>query len=194
VYADWLEDYAAYTPNPDATGTRAEFIRVQVELPRTLRNVGGYGPGTARRGRHAGTGVCPRCDLAVRAETLFGRLPPESIGWETRRRPWVLSFPDLRQWQRGFPASVERIGPELWLAHADEILARYPIRRVAMADWPQVDVFDCGLRTFPFRAWRPHQFTDWADPSFTDEQFIRRMLAEEWPGIAFELPPGPDAT
>jgi hypothetical protein len=33
-------------------------------------------------------------------------------------------------------------------------------------------------------------FTDGIDPSWTDERFIRRMLAAKWPGIAFELPPG----
>jgi uncharacterized protein (TIGR02996 family) len=194
VYADWLEDYAAYTPNPGTTGTRAESIRFQVELARTLRNVGGYEPGTARPGRHAGTGVWPRCDLAVRAEELFGRLPPESAGTGAGPGTRAVSFPDLRHWERGFPASVERIDAELWLVHADDILARYPIRRVALTDWPAADIFDRGLRTFRFRGWRPHQFTDWVDPSRTDQQFVRRMLAEEWPGIAFELPPGRDQT
>jgi hypothetical protein len=123
---------------------------------------------------------------------LFGRLPPESTGGETGHGSWALSFPELRQWERGFPSSAERIDAELWLAHADDILARYPIQRVAMTDWPGVDIFDRGLRTFHFRGWRNHQFTDWADPSCADRQCIRRVLAEEWPGIAFEFPPGRD--
>ena len=78
VYADWLEDYAAYTPDPAAAGTRAEFIRVQVELARTPGNMGCYEPGTDRPGRHAGTGDCPRCDLAVRAEEVV-RPPPTGV-------------------------------------------------------------------------------------------------------------------
>jgi uncharacterized protein (TIGR02996 family) len=34
--ADWLEEYAADLPNPDAARARAEFIRVQVELARPI--------------------------------------------------------------------------------------------------------------------------------------------------------------
>src|SRR5437762_10882134 len=32
VYADWLDDHAAYLPDPDAAHIRAEFIRIQCEL------------------------------------------------------------------------------------------------------------------------------------------------------------------
>jgi hypothetical protein len=63
-----------------------------------------------------------------------------------------------------------------------------------MIDWPAVDIFDRGLRPFRFRGWLNHQFTDWGDQSWTDQQFICRMLAEEWPGITFELPPSHDET
>jgi hypothetical protein len=85
---------------------------------------------------------------------------------------------------------VERIDAEFWLVHADEILNCYPIRKVVMADWPGVDIFDRGLRTFRFRGWMNHQFTDWIDQSDTDRKFTRRMLDEEWPSIIFELPSG----
>jgi hypothetical protein len=51
---------------------------------------------------------------------------------------------------------------------------------------------DCGLRVFRVRGWRHHQLTDWVDRSRTDHQFIRRAVAEEWPGIAFDWPPGDD--
>src|SRR5438093_7159540 len=32
VYADWLDDHAAYLADPDAARIRAEFIRIQCEL------------------------------------------------------------------------------------------------------------------------------------------------------------------
>jgi hypothetical protein len=54
-----------------------------------------------------------------------------------------------------------------------------------------VDVFDRRLRTARVRGWRNHGFTDWNDPSWTNRHFIRRALAEERPGIAFESPPDP---
>jgi uncharacterized protein (TIGR02996 family) len=56
VYADWLEDHAGYTPDPDAAGTRAEFIRVQVELARAPGNTGCHGPGPTDRGATRGRG------------------------------------------------------------------------------------------------------------------------------------------
>ena len=188
VYADWLEEHSGDMPDPDAARARAEFIRVQVELARTPGNSGCYEPGTDRPGHDPGTVRCRKCDLAVRAEKLFVRLPMESLGGETSHGSWRLTFTELKAWERGFAASVERIDAECWLVHADEILARFPIRRVAMIDWPGADIFDHGLRSFQVRGWLNHQFSDWVDQSCTDRQFIRRMLAKEWPGIAFELP------
>jgi hypothetical protein len=67
-----------------------------------------------------------------------------------------------------------------------------PIWRMAMIDWPGVDIFDRGIQIFRSRGWLNHQFADWVDQSCTDRQFIRRMLVEAWSGMNFESPLGHD--
>ena len=98
VFADWLEDEGDYD--------RAEFIRVQCELARGVRD----------RGRSV--------ELLTRLRLLS----------EAHREKWLGPLAELAPeaiFERGFVDTI-RISASLFLEHADAIFAHHPIRKVRL--------------------------------------------------------------
>jgi uncharacterized protein (TIGR02996 family) len=115
---------------PDALAARAEFVRVEVELAR-LESVRCHQPG-AEFGDGCNDTLCPRCGpqylLWRREDELFALLPAEQMRFRE-----VDLFTDRSRWHRGFPHTAECVG-YFWEQFGDELLARYPIKRVEFAD------------------------------------------------------------
>jgi uncharacterized protein (TIGR02996 family) len=100
---------------------------------------------------------------------------------------------ELAAFRRGF---VDRVTcpSAAWLPHGDAILAREPVTTVRLTTWPEVEyrwvafpcweiVGDPSPRPLPFEAVRDHPGGQ-----------IAGALAARWPGVEFELPPGPELT
>ena len=128
VFADWLDDAGEYD--------RAEFIRIQCELARGVRD----------RGRSL--------ELLTRLRQLS----------ETNRKAWLGPLAELAPdatFERGFVDSI-RISASLFLDHAEAIFANHPIRRIRferahrivseLAECPYLDALDAiDLREEPLR-------------------------------------------
>ena len=98
VFADWLEDEGDYD--------RAEFIRVQCELARGVRD----------RGRSL--------ELLARYRHLF----------EANREKWLGPLAELAPdalFERGFVDSI-RVSASLFLEHAEAIFGQHPIRKLRL--------------------------------------------------------------
>jgi uncharacterized protein (TIGR02996 family) len=183
VYADWLDEHG------DAS--RAEFVRVQVELARLERE----GDGCDRQDEPDGCGPfkpeskCFPCQRKVPlwrreaelmgAAKLLDDMPTPAMlttGRGILSRLNVLEsegrycevFP-----RRGFVESVE-CDAAYWLAHGDAVLAANPVRSVRLTTWPnspECDVCD-----------------DDGRPIVSGGPAEREYLRRRWPGVAFTLP------
>lgn len=139
---------------------RAAFIRCQIEIARPV----------------AGCKETPSC-LASNRPREIGRWCPAC--WPKRGLlrteddlyaavgcdglPVGIGSPQVT-WVRGFVEACE-VSAEAWLRHGDAIRAAHPVRRVTFT-------------TDPYLLW-----TDLEGPA------VREMLADEWPGIAFDWTP-----
>jgi uncharacterized protein (TIGR02996 family) len=118
VYADWLEEHGG-----PAERDRAEFIRVQMELPRT--------------------------ETPARVNELEKR---EKALWRAHHKEWLAGLPpDLRkrnlQFHRGFFEELHQPA-RLWATHGDEMFRRHPIFRLRV--FKPVDRHEIGaLATIP---------------------------------------------
>lgn len=78
--------------------------------------------------------------------------------------------------RRGFVEWWRMSGAD-WLAHGDELLTAHPLRRVILTTTPDLIAF----------LGRGGQKRGFVGP--IDRDWWLRALADEWPGITFELPP-----
>jgi uncharacterized protein (TIGR02996 family) len=180
-------DIAEREGDPD----RAEFVRVQIELAKVMKQLG-LEEFTAPPGDDCDH---PWCELRRRERKLLA-----VVGYDLVNAPqvWPVSMTIGRgdtgdgtgrlTIRRGF---VERwqLAAESWLEYADAILAAQPVERVRLTtevlftnlvtpDWD-----DYRLVSLPGRVKR-HRVNPGEDP-------VRVALSGEWPGIEFELPPVP---
>lgn len=65
--------------------------------------------------------------------------------------------------------------------------AAQPIERVTLTHYPEVLVFDRGMRLFHFSGGVNHQLTDLFDRSYTERDVAERLLKLEWPHIEFKI-------
>ena len=178
VYADWLEGRG-----DGGDAERAEFIRVQCEIANL--------EGARRR-----PGEVPHRLLHRQAELAYGhpaatglpvgiciglRLVDGDVVPVDPATPFAL----LR---RGF---AERFhGPaDVWLARADALRAAHPIREVTLTEMAST------AETVPHQTnrevWFPgrKRFGKDAIGLRLGESILPKLLAAEWPGITFRLPP-----
>lgn len=182
VYADWCDD--------NGEAERAEFVRLQVESAR-----GHFGeflclPESPCRGCRLLQGV-----LRDHRFKLVGDLPLASMFEVTQGRydgRFLATFRDSEDtieigFGRGFVESVR--GPAgVWLRRADAILAEHPVRAVRLSDLPWVEGYEQvgdrrWLRVVGRRTWHN------VPRDITTDRLTAFVLAAEWPGIAFTLPP-----
>ncbi len=187
---------------------RAEFIRVQCELDKGEQfapdgcDVCGNTPdeeGLIEHGRGCYTqdedgGGTSYADYTARYYALLDRelklfvayrdrwfpVPPgRGFDWDIRLTAPFVGGEGRPAYivRRGFVCAVHCAAAE-WLTHADAILASHPAERVTLTTWPGVEVetYDGFHNRLPGRAWRP-------------TATAAGLLAAEWPGIAFHLPP-----
>ncbi len=162
VYADWLEEQGEHD--------WAEFIRTEVAVE--------HAPECPDYMSELGRCPCLRCELRRKVDRLQNC--PSAVKW--RRLPWGASA--RIDFRRGFLFRLQ-VTTAQWLAHADAITAAHPIERVRLTTWPEWDFNEFGAalkgRDRRDRLWG-------GDHSRRD--IALRLLAGEWPRIAFELPPG----
>lgn len=150
---------------------RAEFVRVQCELaalPRCDRAV--YSPCE-----------CPYCVVRRKEERLHG----DKSAAQWRRLPWGMS--SRRSWRRGFITQLLCAAAD-WLAHGDAILAAHPVETVRLTTRPEAECLPGPAWQFAGRR-RLHQPRAGNGPNELRPPTTREMLAAEWPGVTFRLPP-----
>jgi uncharacterized protein (TIGR02996 family) len=161
VAADWFQE------NGDES--RAEFVRVQVELAKWEMT-----PGERYDGIELPDGrrmeFKPTASLIRREKELYGRFwwdwCPDGFKYDTLENPAVT-------WRRGFLERVTATASQ-WLALGDNLYAREPVTAVALTTWPgqQVRVVDLPGGV----------------PVLDDRSPGVRYLDDRWPGVAFTLP------
>lgn len=184
VAGDWLRDQGEWE--------RAEFIDVQCEIARL-------------------DDWCLSWQQKKHAALLFGRNAdmwvPELPGrplWCKRQHDFAVHFSERQDgdgerliltFTRGFGESV--VSPSAaWLTHGDRILEQHPIRTVRLTDRP---VFESrpshwgfeGEARFPGRTMRHRGQPVTGIVDAYRLPTAEEMLAAEWPGVTFELPPEP---
>lgn len=118
AYADWLDDHAAYLPDPDSARVRAEFIRVQCELKKLE---------DATRAEHD-----QYIDLYRRQDAIRTRHRRELLG------PLGDDFTEVEMnhdvvFDRGFVTEL-KLDAGRFLKHAAEIAALKPLPEVRVED------------------------------------------------------------
>lgn len=145
---------------------RAEFIRVQVKRAATDPSQWEY------------------ADAKREQEILF---PHPDAHQDRLRLDWLsVDFAmtvDSWKWDRGFVSQIWIRG-DRWLTHADQILAAHPVREVTLTTWPGFRRPDEMLRDVYQLPSRERAYL--VPPN---EYIQTYLLKEEWPGIAFTLPP-----
>jgi uncharacterized protein (TIGR02996 family) len=169
-------DIAEREGDPD----RAEFVRVQIELAKVMKQLG-LEEFTAPPGDDCDH---PWCELRRRERKLLA-----VVGYDLVNAPqvWPVSMTIGRgdtgdgtgrlTIRRGF---VERwqLAAESWLEYADAILAAHPVERVRLMTTPSEFVYYDDIQ---------------AAAGLTMTECVRENLKARWPGIEFELPPPPIA-
>ena len=205
VYADWLTE--------QGDGERAEFVRVQCELARTLA---GGGPGCNCAGVRDPNHVCRQTVWIDRAEELRRRerelWPAALFSILDVLRPAVPDFaavvykederpsftprkPELYV-RRGFIESATCSAAD-WLSHADAILCEHPVRDVTLTTIPLLegnddDVGLLGDQTGRRFAWADaRKEADRLGLALTDSGVLPLCVCSlRWRGVRFVLPTG----
>jgi uncharacterized protein (TIGR02996 family) len=187
VAADWWDERGA--------AERAEFVRVQCELHRLINRRDSLG----RRIGHVG---------AERIRALWRRerelLDPIRKGWcwsSEIPAGWFLAASDRYAVGphpglpsalacRGFVEALTCSAAD-FLAPADALTAACPLRKVRLATWPEVELTRINARDgfrLVGRRYVIHSIVVRSGEPL-QEAYARRLLAAEFPGIDFELPP-----
>jgi uncharacterized protein (TIGR02996 family) len=145
-------------------GERAAFIRAQCRYAAA----------------NPGVGAAPIADPEVRRLWEIGTGPGGFLE--------APGFYGLLYWKRGFIESL-RLPAADWLAHADAILAEHPVTAVTLTTWPRVGSAPPYGLQLDGRDW--HKEAVPFLPEDRDGGAARGLLAAEWPGITFTLPPEP---
>jgi len=137
-----------------------------------------------------------------------GLIPP--IGWDIPEGLFVICCLDdmglvpsdsgsaAVVYCRGFVESVT-CDAAAWLAHGDAVLAAHPVTRVTLTtlpDWEtSYDTADHGYDEVGARLVGDSSVAPWFPMSECwakgDGRYLRGLLRLRWPGVEFELPPGP---
>lgn len=149
MYADWLEEnpipctHGADCGNPHhRRAERAEFIRVQYALAECPCGGTGYVSYEERELGGTTTQSCHRARCLVLRRRSRELLAAHRLSW---------GFAEIEsevadracEFRRGFVASVT-CPSEAWVAHADAILARHPVREVRLTTWPGIVLSESG--------------------------------------------------
>ncbi len=190
---------------------RAEFIRVQVELAQMEARHHHECTSTVKRGMEAaGLRRRERELLTLSVEQRWPDYAPAIPCWlnadstvTVHREATAKSvYSSTVAFRRGFIAAITCTAAD-WLAHADAIRAREPVTEVMLTTWPEVqhdminsagDIFantQLAVRLVGQGRWKT--ITNKCVMQQTWEQMrpdvIKELLAAEWPGITFTLPP-----
>jgi uncharacterized protein (TIGR02996 family) len=94
------------------------------------------------------------------------------------------------EFRRGFVGELTAAAAD-FLAHADALTAACPLRKVRLATWPEVELTRINARDGFRLVGRRYVIYPTAVRSGEPlrEAYARRLLAAEFPGIDFELPP-----
>src|SRR5262245_5780105 len=97
---------------------------------------------------------------------------------------------DCLRWEfrRGF-VEVVSLSSEAWIAHVDRVREAAPVREVKLTTVPLLTVGGEGTMVQVVGRERWHKFADLELDDPTNGQLLRAILAAEWPGIKFALPP-----
>ncbi len=190
VYADWLDE--------NAQPERAAFIRVQVELARIEGEQGTAEFWKSLRYSHTGCSGCSSwCRLNKRQYELLMRWREFAGPDATQLIPGAGLFFHHLHFARGFVEFVTCSATD-WLTHGDAIRAAHPVTRVRLTTLPEWEWCDTGgtARQAPLSPdTAPMRLVGrkWVRLRANERLQIRlgRLLAAEWPGIVFELPPVP---
>lgn len=208
IYADFLEE--------NGHTDRADLIRVQIKLAKLENSktpmYAGHEP-TTEIVFHPKSKVNPIWREEQRKVANLRRREGELLrmaqGYE-----WFGDHGDLVWWVRGaydpneHPSRfvcfrrgfVEEISCSAadWIAHADSITVSSPIREVILTTWPVLEESTIG-RLIPGEGpWHPPRRLAGRTRWWTWEELSQlnfpggpreRLLAAEWPGIRFTLPP-----
>ncbi len=161
AFADCIEE--------DGEGDRAEFIRAHIESDRLCRRPakGGYAVGLRNpRGKQ----------LSERANELLGQFEPQ---WFPYPHTYV-------HFDRGFAHRV-RLSASDWIAHADDILCKHPIRSVALTTplpYEHNQITRPIHVRLPGRRWRSEAEVNAAHAKwFRGHPYWYGLLAIEWPTV-----------
>jgi uncharacterized protein (TIGR02996 family) len=210
VYADWLDERGE--------GERAEFVRVQIEIAATENYPGERFCERANGLLRTGVRDCHRCEpcrLRRRERELLAARGGEwaapcglfyddilvGSGWTVHLREPIIVTPGtpphthgngcIARFRRGFVAEVACAWTD-WQTHAAAIRAATPLERVRLTDGPALG-FDMPDAS---HGGMVHWLADGAGNRIGRRMWVRDdhdprrdLLAAEYPGIAFELPP-----
>lgn len=183
---------------PTGYPERAAFIRAQLGLARMLMRPADLPPGelSANVGSVIDPLFVPASQLAAyreleaKAVALFAALRPDDkhiTGITEAGVNWVVRVDDLRQWERGFPATLRDMDGGFWCRHGDELLRRAPVRAVELRTLPEVRFYD--VYNAAFDESREHDriefVAEWAVgcggriDRFSGKQVVTRVMARD---------------
>jgi uncharacterized protein (TIGR02996 family) len=182
VMADWFQE--------NGQETRAEFIRVQCELAKTICSPLCFLPAQFSRC------VCERANHLIRNEELFVKWAKGAVmplwGYGSYSPTLVDSWDHdnpLLCFSRGFVSAVTCSGSD-WATHGDAVCAAHPVRRVRVIGdrWDCLGTIPTGETTRHGRMWvagKSIQIPRGDDIDSLDGTHLalRRILSARWPSI-----------